>query len=70
MKRVIYKTDKGSVIKKTDGYYVKINDQLFFVGEKLNKSFMDDFGLSSLIEIYQEQVNSGEILQKYNFKDF
>lgn len=67
---IVYKNDKGSIIRKKTGFYVKVKSKEYFIGEILNPSFMNEFGYSSLIDMYAEKKASSDALDKFKFSDF
>lgn len=67
---VLYKNEKGSVVKKRNGYYVKIKGKEYFIGNLLNIGFMNDFGYSALIDIHEKRIGTEENLESIKFSDF
>ena len=68
--KVIFKTDKGTLVHKKAGYFVKTLGKEVFLGETLNHGLMDNFCYSGIIELCHEKIQSQKTLDNFDFNNF
>lgn len=67
---VVFKTDKGTLVQKKTGYYVKTQGKEIFIGDTLNCGMMNNFCYSGIIELCHDKVKSQQNLDNFNFNNF
>lgn len=67
---VIFKSDKGTLVHKKSGYFVKTNGKEVFVGKDLNQGLMNDFCYLGIIELCHEKAQTQQNLNSIDFNNF